>query len=122
MMDIIRAMEDPELFGKPFKPRLLRGDTWASWKSFLRGLFALPMSEPDLAVFREHTGRVDAPTQPFNEAYIIAGRRSGKTRTASLIGTFLAAFRDYSDILAPGEFGTLPLIACDRKQASVLLS
>ena len=34
---------------------------------------------------------------------------------------YLAAFRDYRHILAPGERGTLPLIACDRRQTRTLI-
>lgn len=33
-MNIIECMNDSALFGKTFKPRFFRGDTWANWKVF----------------------------------------------------------------------------------------
>ena len=119
MKTIIRTMEDPQLFGPSFKRRLLRGDTFARWKVFLRALFALPMTDADHAVYQEHTGRTDLPSELFHEAVCIVGRRGGKSLIAALIGVYLATFKSYDDVLAPGEVGTLMIIAADRKQARV---
>ena len=47
----------------------------------------------------------------------MVGRRGGKSRIAALVAVFLACFRDYRAILAPGEKGTVMVIAADRKQA-----
>src|SRR5262245_42341698 len=49
------------------------------------------------------------------------GRRAGKSRIAALIATYLATFRDYTEILAPGERGVVMVIAADRRQARVVL-
>jgi hypothetical protein len=117
---IIRTMEDQQLFGQSFKRRLLRGDTFARWKVFLRALFALPMTEADQAIYREHTGRSDTPAEPFHEAFCIVGRRGGKSLISALIGVYLATFKTYDDVLAPGEVGTLMVIAADRRQARVI--
>lgn len=117
---IVEAMSDPKLFASFFKRRLLRGDTWAAWKVFLRGLFALPMSDSDKDIFRKHTGR-DPREEAFREAYVIVGRRGGKSLIAALVATFLAAFKTYDDALAPGETGVLAVIAADRRQARVIL-
>src|SRR6185436_13719931 len=69
----------------------------------------------------KHTKREMAPRQPFKEAWVIVGRRGGKSLIASLIAVFLACFRDYSAYLQPGEFGTIAVIAADRKQARTVL-
>ena len=50
-----------------------------------------------------------------------AGRRSGKTFTASLIAVFLACFRDYRPHLSPGERAMVLCIANDRDQAAILV-
>ena len=39
---------------------------------------------------------------------------------AALVAVFLACFRDYRKILAPGERGTVMVIAADRRQARVV--
>ena len=47
----------------------------------------------------------------------MVGRRGGKSLIAALVAVFLACFRDYRKILAPGERGTVMVIAADRRQA-----
>lgn len=117
---IVEVMSDAKLFASFFKRRLLRGDTWAAWKIFLRGLFGLPMDVSDREIFRKHTGR-DPREDVFREAYVIVGRRGGKSLIAALVATFLAAFKSHDDVLAPGETGVLAVIAADRRQARVIL-
>jgi hypothetical protein len=119
---ILEAMKDEQLFRSTFKRSLLGNDTWWGWRVFLSALFALPLDEKQLQFFKEHSGREQAPSKQAQEAYVIAGRRSGKTLTAALIAVFLAAFKDYSDVLAPGEWGTLMILSADRKQGRTILS
>ena len=111
-MNILQAKDDPALFAPHF-----RGDTWRAWWAFLAALFALPMDDEALALYRAHTGRQDAPTVAFKEAALIIGRRGGKSRALALIATYLATFRDYAPHLAPGEVATIAVIAADRRQA-----
>ncbi len=115
-ISILNALADPKLFGRAFE-----GGSWAAWQSFLAALFALPLSPTELKTYQQHTGREKPPTQPFGEAYAIVGRRGGKSRIAALLGVFLAAFRDYRDVLGPGERGVVMLIAADRTQARVVM-
>jgi len=111
-MNILEAMDDPELFAPHF-----RGDTWHAWKAWLAALFALPMTDDQVEIYQRHTGRESAPTAPFTEAELIVGRRGGKSRVLSLVAVFLACFKDYTPYLAPGEVATIGVIASDRKQA-----
>jgi hypothetical protein len=78
------------------------------------------MSPEELAGYQACTGRTVAPTEQAREAWIIAGRRAGKSRVAAAIAVYLACFRDYTAVLAPGEVGTVMLLAADRKQARTL--
>jgi phage terminase large subunit-like protein len=116
LVTILEAMADPALFGRWFA-----GATWDAWRAFLAGLFGLPLPPTLLAIYQEHTGRVAAPTEPAREAYCIVGRRGGKSRIAAMVAVFLACFRDYGEILAPGERGIVMVIAADRRQARVVL-
>ena len=121
MKNILEAMADEQLFGDWFKRGFLRGDTWKAWRAFLAALFALPLDADALELYRKHTGRDDVPHEQANETWLICGRRSGKSLIAALIAVYLACFRDYSDILAPGEVGTVMVIASDKRQARVIL-
>ena len=59
--------------------------------------------------------------KPFSEAWLVCGRRSGKSFVMALLGVFLACFRDYRPFLGPGEKATIMVVAADRKQARVVL-
>ena len=112
---ILDAMDSPSLFGPQF------GDaSWDAWRTFLAVLFGLPLPDGGLELFRQHTGRHDAPSEAFSEAWAIVGRRGGKSRVAALVAVHLACFKDWSGVLAPGERGTVMVLAADRPQARVV--
>jgi hypothetical protein len=116
-MNILDAIDDPKVFGRHFSD----SDTWSAWRSFLASLFALPMSIPELAIYRECTGRSQSPTNQASEAWLVIGRRGGKSFILALIAVYLAAFRDWRSFLGPGERATVMVIAADRKQARVIM-
>ena len=51
----------------------------------------------------------------------MCGRRAGKSFVLALIAVYLAAFKNYSGYLGPGERATIMVIAADRKQARVIM-
>jgi hypothetical protein len=110
-------MTDPELFGRWFSPPT----SWLPWHAVLAALFALPMTEAQAALFRQHTGRCALPTIPAREGWLVVGRRGGKSRIAALVAVFLACFRDHRAALAPGERAVVMVLAADREQAKVVL-
>jgi hypothetical protein len=116
-MNLLAAMRDPNLFAPWFKDPA----SWASWRSFIAALFALPMLPEQVEVYRRSTGRSTPPTKPANEAWLVCGRRSGKSFCLALICVFQSCFRDYRKSLAPGERGTVMVLARDRAQARVIV-
>lgn len=116
-MNVLDAMTDVRLFGETFRPAW----SWAGWRAFLAALFALPLDAEGLAFFRECTGRERPPAKPAREAYAIVGRRGGKSRAAAVLAVYLAVFRRYDDVLAPGERGVVMVLAADRRQARVVM-
>jgi hypothetical protein len=116
-MTILEALADPHLFAPMFQPL----EAWAAWRVFLGAAFGLPLGD-GLETFRCHTGRSSSPLWPVpREAWVVVGRRGGKSRISALIAVYLAAFKDYSGVLAPGEHATIPIIATDRQQARTVL-
>lgn len=113
-MTILDAMSDRNLFGRWFS-----GRSWDAWRVFLAALFGLPMTAEQLAVYQRHTGRT-TPTGPHREAWVIAGRRAGKSRIAALVAVYLATMKDWSAHLAPGEVPTIMVLAASRAQARVI--
>ena len=116
-MNILTAIADKNLFAPWFRDPA----SWVAWRSFLATLFGLDMSAEQLAIYKQCTGRSIAPSAPFTEAWLICGRRSGKSFTLALISVFLACFYDYRQHLAPGERGTVLVISADRKQSRVIM-
>src|SRR3954452_15141462 len=114
-MNIIQALRDAKVFGRYF-----RGGTWDAWRTFLAVLFALPLTPEQLEVYKRHTGRSAPPTEPAQEAWLVCGRRAGKSLILATIAVFLAAFYDWRPFLAPGELATIMIIARDRRQARVI--
>jgi len=115
-MTILEAMRLPALFGAFFGEE----ENWAPWQAFLAALFGLPMSEAQFALYRCHTGREHPPEGQAREGWVVAGRRAGKSLIAALVAVFVACFRSYAEVLAPGERATVAVIAPDRAQARVV--
>ncbi|MBX3350113.1 MAG: hypothetical protein KF747_15415 [Nitrospira sp.] len=115
-MNIVQSIEDPQLFGSLFKDL----DSWRAWVVILRAVFGLEMSNEERTIFQELSGRDHAPATQCDEVWIAAGRRSGKSRMASIIGVYLAAFVDYRPYVAVGERVTVMLMSGDKKQARTL--
>ena len=104
-----------------FSPWFRDRTTWQAWRVFLRALFALPMEPGDQDLYRQCTGREQPPEAPVTEAWLIVGRRGGKSFIVSLIAVYLAIFRDYRPFLSPGERATIMVIATDRRQARIIM-
>lgn len=116
-MNIIQAIDDPNLLRPMFKDR----GTWGNWRIALKAIFGLPLEQDELPVFRQLTGRTTPPTEQVQECALVIGRRGGKSFVTALIAVYLACFRDYSVCLGPGERGVIMIIATDRKQARVIM-
>src|SRR4051812_5138227 len=62
------------------------GDSdWTPWTSFLMALRAEPMTRRERQVYEACTGRKELPSQPFQEAWVVVGRRGRKSAVASLL-------------------------------------
>jgi hypothetical protein len=113
---ILDTIDHSQLFAPWFRKRA----TWSGWRVFLAALFGLLVADGDLDLFRRCTGLDAPPSDGVTEVWLICGRRAGKSFVLALIAAYLAIFRDWSEYFAPGERGTVKVIACDREQARVI--
>ncbi len=128
-MTILEAIRDPQLFGPWFMDETIEGTpppveikrSYDNWAVFLSALFAQPLSTSQLEIYRQCTQRTEAPAEPCKEAWLICGRRGGKSFILATIAVYLACFHDYRKHLTPGERGTIMVIASDKKQARVIM-
>ena len=116
-----RPKTAPAPYGAPFLAFVEAigrgGPSRATWRVFWKGADGLPLDDSELEVFKRHTARDRAPTEPARECWIPAGRRGGKSENAIERATWRAISRDWKQQLQAGEVGTIPVIASDRAQA-----
>ncbi len=115
-MNIVQALDDPAIFRGVIRDR----STWGAWRGFMKGLFGLPMDDTEAETFRACTGRATLPTEAFAAAWLVCGRRGGKSFALALIAVFKACFVNYRPYLATGERATIVIVAADRRQARVI--
>jgi hypothetical protein len=109
------ALADPNLLD-------LGAPSWAAWRPLLLSALGEPLLPDELELYRRFTGRSKAPTKRVDEAWIVAGRRAGKTRAMASLATYLAALCDHSQHLARGQRGYVLVVAPDLKQAGELIA
>jgi hypothetical protein len=121
MTSYAEACLDPQLFGPWFD-----GPSWSAWRVLDKAIYGDALSPDEFAVFRDLTGRSEAPTAPATEVWISAGRRASKTLKAASHGVYLATIGaelfGYRDCLQRGERGVVQILAVDRDQARVALN
>jgi hypothetical protein len=117
LISMRRALEDQNIFGL-----ILPGESWAAWRVLLIACMGEPLTDDERIVFKELTGRDRETTgERVEEFWAIIGRRGGKTRAIAVLAAYLAALTDFSDVLAPGEIASLPILSNTTDQAQKCL-
>ena len=112
VVDPVTALTDDNLLA-PMLPGVHDG-SWDVWLDVVRGLYGMPLVDADR--WRALTDR--EPTQaPRRQAYVLAGRRAGKTAISSSLAVYETCLRNWSGIAAPGERIVGAVVAADRRQA-----
>src|SRR5690349_7919531 len=78
------------------------------------------LTEQERSLFRQLTGRDREPDCMVEEFIAVVGRRGGKTRAISAIGTYIGGLCRHP-ALVKGERGIVLIIAPDQRQADVCL-
>jgi hypothetical protein len=77
------ALRDPEVFAE-----VLEGESWSGWRTLLIAIMGEGLTEDERIVFEFLTGRPREPLQRIEEAFLVIGRRSGKTRAAAVLAAY----------------------------------
>lgn len=118
LMTMREALEREDIFGG-----ILPGETWAAWRAVLIASQGEPITAPEREIFRDLTGgRVTDPDKPCKELVAVCGRRAGKTRAMAVAAAYFARLIDYSDDLAPGQRGRVPVMAATKDTAQEALN
>jgi hypothetical protein len=115
-MNIVQAFEDGDVFGGFFKDPA----SWGSWRVFFKAVYGLPMTAAEFELFKRSTGLSAAPVGRFKEAYVVAGRRSGKSTMAALLAVYEALFGGWAGRLSRGEKPVIVVVSVDKAQAGIV--
>jgi hypothetical protein len=117
LISVREALESPQWLGG-----MVGGDSFRVMRTLLIAAFGEPLTAEEIVLFTEVTGRTVMPKEPCSELWIIAARRSGKSRIIATICAYLAACVDYRHVLGPGERGILPVLAASMTQARTVFN
>jgi len=119
-VNIIEAIKDENLF-RPYLGEDLT--SWRGWFAALQAIYGLPVTDKAArATLTACTGRDPSklPTNGFDTALFLTGRRSGKSRTAAVIAAYEAALAGREAKLAKGERGVVPVCAPSKTQGRIV--
>ena len=117
LISVRQALEDPAWLGS-----MLGGESFAVMRALLIAAMGEALTAAEMLIFTQLTGRAETPGEAVEELWVIAGRRSGKTRAIGTLAAYLAGCCDYRDCLGPGERGVLPIMAANTLQAGQCLN
>jgi hypothetical protein len=112
LISVRQALEDPAWLGG-----MLGAESFAVMRTLLIAAMGEALTADEMRIFTQLTGRTETPGKAVEELWVVAGRRSGKTRSIGTLAAYLAACIDYRSVLGPGERGTLPIMAASTLQA-----
>lgn len=121
-INIIKAVGDPKLFRRFLADKNDSLASWQNWNTVLRATYGLPIKQKHADLVLKCTGRSieSLPTNGFDTALYLVGRRGGKSRIAAIIGAWEACLSGKWELLSPGEIGLVAIIAPSRKQARIV--
>ena len=106
-----------EVMDGPFS-EWLGDDDWTPWFAFLAALRGERMTRDERKFYRQCTNRNDRPRQPFNEAWVVVGRRGRKSAIAACIGCYMAIYGQWPR--AKGETVRVLVVAVSKDQAKIV--
>jgi hypothetical protein len=101
--------------------RALPLPSWFSWHCLLIAAAGEKLTPAERREFRRLTGRRKEPGRMVEMLLVVAGRRSGKSKAASVFAIWCACCVDWSDCLSIGERGTC-LICCPTERQGEILT
>ncbi len=122
-MNILEAIKDRELGFRSFLSPSSGLRTWRPWLSALAVIYGVPLERRSArALVRKCTGRDPRKLPPdgFNEALLLCGRRSGKSKIAAVVGAFETLFGGHEQRLSPGEQGLVVIVSPSKRQSQVI--
>jgi hypothetical protein len=117
LVSVREALESPAWLGG-----ILGAPSFRTMRTLLIVAMGDALDAEELAIFTQVTARTEAPAEPCEEVWIVAGRRSGKSLGVVVLAAYLSACCDYRGALARGERGVLSVMAASAVQAQQIFN
>jgi hypothetical protein len=115
---ILEAVLSEKGFARFFHPP----ESWLPWFTAWQTLYGIELTNEELDLFKQCTGRQRPRPGGYTEAFFVCGRRSGKSKTAALVTVYEALFGRWETRVSPGERFFFFVVATDRSQAGIIFS
>ncbi len=113
-----RSLSDPQLMA-----HVMAGETYRAQRILAMAALGEELTVEERAIFQKFTGGRDyEPGQRVTYFAGISGRRTAKTLSLGMLGTYLTGCCDYGDVLVRGEVGVLLCLAQTQRVATQILN
>ena len=75
----------------------------------------------ELGLLQNCTGLDSVPGEEIKEAYMICGRRSGKSTICALLAVFYAVWGEWENYVSKGEQPKIFIVACNKEQSKIII-
>lgn len=117
-LSLIDAISSDEGLGKYFKNKA----TWESWLVFFKALSgSRDLNDEELGLLQRCTGLDSVPGEEIKEAYMVCGRRSGKSTICALLAVFYAVWGEWEKFVSKGEQPKIFVVACNKEQSKIII-
>ncbi|MDX9863122.1 MAG: hypothetical protein RBS99_19615 [Rhodospirillales bacterium] len=120
---ITKAMVDPNLFEPYLRGRQRDLNSWQAWRVCLKAVYGRPITTAsERKLVEECTGRSVDELDPagYDEALLLCGRRSGKSRIAGFIAGYESTLSGREATLDPGELGLVTVVSPTKLQSRIV--
>lgn len=117
-LSLIEAISSDNGLGKYFKDKA----TWQAWFTFFKALSgSQELTSEELDLVRQCTGLDSVPGEEIKEAYMVCGRRSGKSTICALLAVFYAVWGEWEKYVSKGEQPKIFIVACNKEQSKIII-
>lgn len=118
-LNLLEALSSSRGLGTYFRDK----STWWPWFVFIKALIGIgTLTARERILLKDCTGLDKLSTKRIREAFIIAGRRSGKSTICALLAVFYAVWGEWKRYISRGECPKIFVVATNMDQAKIILN
>jgi|GEM_PF-343321 len=118
-LNLLEALSSSRGLGTYFTDK----STWWPWFVFIKALIGQgTLSAREKTLLKDCTGLDAPPTKRIREAFLICGRRSGKSTFCALLAVFYAVWGEWKRYISLGERPKVFVVAVNMDQSKIILN